>query len=343
VLVVLGERMETEAAFWNEQLYRGGTGWLPARLDQVAGDRAKPELAAAPDLRRFHHPALELFREEPNCTLGKARFPRWWKVSTAGQTASVPVALLTTTDPLLVEKAYRGGRVLLCTVPLDRSWDANLPSVWEFPVLAHELVYYLADTRSAEHNLRPGQPLRYRPRPGIAANEGSDSGPTLLLLFPPSGAPRLFPYNLPSSEKLPAEVVWEPADGPARPLKVERTALQHESLRDTGVYRVVPARHVAASSGSWRLQTMEEGAAYYVLQPDPRESDLTPASEEDRRKVASFVPVQYQNERQPVTQALVATSETQDLWWVFMLGVVLLLCGEVWMTRRMVKNREATV
>src|SRR5581483_2526717 len=111
-------------------------------------------------------------------------FPRWWKVKTpTGQSTSVPVALLTTTDPLLVEKAYKGGRVLLCTVPLDRSWEASLPSVWEFPVLAHELVYYLADTRSAEHNLRPGQPLRSRPRPS-APGEASDKGPTLLLLFP---------------------------------------------------------------------------------------------------------------------------------------------------------------
>src|SRR5262249_2321425 len=59
VLVVLGERVETEAASYNEQLFRGGRGWLPARLGQVAGDRARPEGAAAPDLPRFHHPALE--------------------------------------------------------------------------------------------------------------------------------------------------------------------------------------------------------------------------------------------------------------------------------------------
>src|SRR5262249_48934669 len=51
VLVVLGER--TEAAFYNKELYRGGRGWLPARLEQVAGDRQRPDLAASPDLRHF--------------------------------------------------------------------------------------------------------------------------------------------------------------------------------------------------------------------------------------------------------------------------------------------------
>src|SRR5205823_2775466 len=175
-----------ETAFYNDQLYRGGNGWLPARLDKVAGDPSKPELAASPDVRRFHHPSLELFRDEPNCTLGKARFPRWYVVSSGGKAPATAGALLTTNDPLLMEKSYRGGRVLLCTVPLDRSWGANLPSVWEFPVLAHELVYYLADTRSVEHNLTPGQPLRYRPQ-AVAAQR-----PTLLVLSPPEGEPRLF-------------------------------------------------------------------------------------------------------------------------------------------------------
>jgi hypothetical protein len=348
VLVVVGERVEPEAAFYNKELYRAGRGWLPARLDQVAGDRQRPELAAAPDLRRFHHPSLELFREEPNCTLGKARFPRWWRVSTPpGQNQSVPVALLTTADPLLVEKAYRGGRVLLCSVPLDRSWGATLPSVWEFPVLAHELIYYLADTRSAEHNLRPGQPIHYRLPPALA--EANEKHPTLLLVTPPDGGPRLYPYSVGKNGEdatgvgaVPPEVVWEaPGERPRR-LKVESGPLHHESLRDTGVYRVWPAYHSPAASGGYQLNLIDRTAAYYVVQPDHRESDLTPASEDDRKRVASLVPLGYQNEHRPVAEAMVQSSETQDLWWWLMVGVILLLCSEVWMTRRMVKRREAS-
>jgi hypothetical protein len=53
--------------------------------------------------------------------------------------------------------------------------------------------------------------------------------------------------------------------------------------------------------------------------------------------------MQYQNEQRPVAEAMVASAQTQDLWWLFMIGVTLLLCGEVWMTRRMVKGREAAV
>lgn len=341
VLVAVGERVEAEAGFYNDRLYRRGNGWLPAKLEQATGDRGKPELAASPDVRRFHHPALELFREEPNCTLGKARFPRWWKVSTAGQTTAVPGALLTTADPLLVEKPYRGGRVLLCTVPLDRSWDANLPSVWEFPVLAHELVYYLADTRSAEHNLDPGQPIRYRPAAG--KSDSAESLP-LLLVLPPEGGPRVFPSGVVPAAKLPEVVAWAPEGGGASQLRVEPVPLHHESLRDTGVYRVQPARYVVNEKGEARLQPVEGDQGYYVMQPDARESDLTPATEEDRRKVADrlagAVPLQYQDDLRPVADAMVESSATQDLWWWFMIGVVLLLCAEVWMTRRMVKGRE---
>jgi hypothetical protein len=296
VLVVLGERMEPEAAFYNEQLYHGGQGWLPARLDQVVGDPARPERAATVDLKSFHHPALELFREEPNCTLGKARFPRWWRVATPGKAAGVPRALLTNSDPLLVEKTYKGGRVLLCTVPLDRSWGANLPSIWEYPVLAHELFYYLADARSADRNVPPGQPLRYRPERTVP-----DETPPPMVLYPPEGKPE--------------------------PLTVENWPLVYKNPRETGVYR---------------LEVDKGPSIYFVVQADHRESDVTTSSEEDRKTVSTLLPMTYQNERQPVAAALAESSATQELWWWFLIGVVLLLCGEVWMTRRMVKGREAT-
>ena len=70
---------------------------------------------------------------------------------------------------ILVEGRYRGGRVLVSTVPFDKSWVTNLPDLPEFPVLAHELVNALAGVRageygprSAEYNVPQGQPLRYR-------------------------------------------------------------------------------------------------------------------------------------------------------------------------------------
>src|SRR5262249_36600959 len=63
VLVTLGERVDPK--HYNEDLYRGGQGWLPARLEDLAGDEAHPEKAAAPLVSSLFHPAVELFRDVP--------------------------------------------------------------------------------------------------------------------------------------------------------------------------------------------------------------------------------------------------------------------------------------
>ncbi len=231
VLVVLGERVEGTAPFYNDELYRGSRGWLPARLSRAAGDRTRPDRAATVDVKQLHHPSLELFKDHAHCTLDQARFPRWWKITTAGQPAVAPAALLTTGDAFLVEKPYKKGKVLLCTVPLDGSWGSSLAKVWEFPVWAHELVYYLADVHAAPSNPPPGQ--------------------------------------------------------------------------------------------------------------DPRESDLTLSSEEDRAKVAAVVPLQYQNDLQVFLDALGDSSQSEELWWLVLMGVLGLLCVEVWLTRRMAEGARA--
>src|SRR5262249_8673830 len=149
---------------YNEQLYRGGQGWLPARLDEIRGDEAEPGRAVSPLPSSFFHPALDLFRDAAVGGLADARFPRWYAVTTPGRgAAGGRGAMRTNNAPFGVGRASHAGRVLLCTLPLDISWRTNLPALPAFAPLAHELVYYLAGARSAEYNLQPGQPVRYRP------------------------------------------------------------------------------------------------------------------------------------------------------------------------------------
>ncbi len=293
VLVTLGGNVDP--AFYNEHLYRVGNGWLPARLEQIAGSEAEPEHGAQPLPSSLFHPALDLFREVPTGGLADARFPRWWKVATPGKAAAaVPVALLTSNDPFLVERSYHGGRVLLCTVPLDNSWRTNLPDLPAFAPLAHELVYYLAGARTADFNLQPGQPIRYRP-------------------------PR---------DEPPGPVAVQPPEGEARHLGVERWPVLYEETRDPGVYRLTAANH---------------RTVYYVVQSDHRESDLTPCTPEDRDKVAKLLPMRYENGLQEMMTSLAAPDQKQELWWWLMVGVIGLLFGEVWLTRRLVKGRGAAL
>lgn len=145
VLVVAGERAAMEKAFYNERLYRGGDGWLPAMLSEVGQSKN----GAQPDVRSFQHPALELFRAAGDGVLKDVRFPKWTRALIGPKDRATVMATFNNGDAFLIEKAHAKGRVILCTVPLDRSWNSTLPSTWEFPILVHELAYYLAGNRAA--------------------------------------------------------------------------------------------------------------------------------------------------------------------------------------------------
>ena len=159
----------------------------------------------------------------------------------------------------------------------------------------------------AEHNVQPGQPLRY----WIETEEELPD----LSLQPPGGEARKVSLDDANS-----------SDG--YPIQVRRlprgTFVEYEATRETGVYRVF--------SG--------ERTIYYVAQPDARESDLTPCDENDRAKVAKFLDVNYENDREQMFARIHESAPRKEVWSLCLLGVVALLCGEVWMTRRLVKSQS---
>jgi hypothetical protein len=326
VLVTLGPRAQADD--YNVSLYRGGKGWLPAHLDGIEPSTGetplplKPENAAHPAPGGSDHPALSLFVEKPKDGQGPARFPQlgrvrfahWWKlVAEPASRRSVQVAALRTAAaeyPFLVEwiDPNRAGRLLQCAVPFDDSWGPELIRDESFVPLVHELVYYLAGARSAEFNLEPGQPLRHR----------LDS----------AGVIEQYKLQMPLGETKPLST--DPANKNAFLAAVDRlpqgSILRIEGTRETGVYR---------------LHTAEEETIYYVVRPKmAEESDLTPCNDEDRAKVAKLIPgLKYQNDREQLAEEWISEHHRQELWWWLLLGLIALLCGEVWLTRRIVKNR----
>jgi hypothetical protein len=307
VLVTLGARIDARS--YNDQLYDDGQGWLPGRLEEITGDERKPDRVATLVPASFFHPALELFREGMAGGLEAARFPRWYKVGAGAQdAATVPVALLTSGDPMLLERTGRSGRVLLCTVPLDNSWGTNLPELPAFAPLAHELIFYLAGARAADNNFQPGQPLRYR--------LGKDEPLTGLELQPPAGLTKLLALDSSAARGDTAVQVLPQAQG---------SQLVYADTRATGVYR---------------LTTAAGRTVYFVAQPDPRESDLAPCSDADRERVAAFVPMTYEKDPEHLGAVEPDSGVRQELWWGLLLGVSLVLLGEVWLTRRMVQARS---
>jgi hypothetical protein len=319
IFVTLGGRADADA--YNAMPVRGAKGWLPARLEATLGTEARPDEAARPVPGAIDHPALQLFLEAANGEggtprfpqLGGARFCRWWKLRAgSGAVSGVTVAQLRSPAgeyPFLVEGAdpTRAGRVLVAAIPFDGSWGTNLPQLPVFVPLVHEVAYHLAGVRSGAYNLEPGQPLRYRLR-------GGDS-PEGFTLQSPSGEPRRLTPDAVGPEGLFVRVDRGP----------ERAVLRCDGLRETGVYR---------------LRTPDgEVIPYVVRSHQVDESDLTPATEEDRRRVAKLLPgLRYSNDRAQLLAAGSGEGHRQELWWCLLLGVAALLCAEVWMTQRIVRR-----
>jgi hypothetical protein len=205
LLVTLGDRVDTR--HYDDFLYRGGRGWLPAALGEPLGDENDTARAAQPLAASLFHPALELFRESIPGGLADARFPRHWKMTVDPAANAVAIARLTGDAPLFVERPYQNGRVILSAVPLDNSWRTNLIELPAFAPLAHELVFYLAAARSAAVNLTPGQQIRYQ-----------------------------LPKDLPQQG-------WavQPPDGEAKPLGPADGQLVFDDTREPGVYRLTHA------------------------------------------------------------------------------------------------------
>jgi hypothetical protein len=290
VLVTAGDRCEAKA--FNENLFRSGQGWLPAQLIEPIGVEDDLTKAARPVPASFFHPALEIFREMSFGGLSDARFSRRWKISLSGATMSTVIAMLTGSEPFLIERPYRGGRAILATVPLDNSWRTNLVEMPAFVPLAHELVYHLAGARSSEVNLAPGQPIRFRPAEESAAG--------LVTVQPPDGEPKT--------------------------IEAKNWPLVYEDTREPGVYTL-----------SWQAKDH-----YFVVQPDARESQLALATDEDRKKVSALIPnLSYAANPEEIIETLTTGSMTKELWLLVILGVFMLLFGEILMTRRMARSRLA--
>ncbi|MBY0231451.1 MAG: hypothetical protein K2W96_19375, partial [Gemmataceae bacterium] len=275
--------------------------WMPARLGPMAGDESKRELAQ-PEPESFTHPALDLFRGKSG-GLGDARFRRWRTLETGRHSASTIAASLlvpTGKTPFLVERATGAGRSMMCAVPLDASFGSNLPDLPAFVPLCHELAYWLAGARSTEFNLAPGQPLRARLEPGAGVEQYALSAP---------GAPFL---PLSTQPGQPGTHLVQRAD----------PWLVFDGTRASGVYA---------------LRTPKGETVHYVVPADAREADLEPLSEEDRAKVSKLAGLEF---AEGDSEAADDEAQRQDLWLWLLLGLVGLLCLEVWMTRRLVLGRE---
>jgi hypothetical protein len=147
LFVTLGDKVR--APGYNESLAnpaRRHGGLLPGKLARVQGDPAGSATVAAVSDVDTDHPALSAFADPRAGNLMLVRFKAFWEVE-RGPDAAVLMRVRrddgpATGFPLLVEKEYGRGRVMLFASTIDADWT-NFPVRPSFLPWSYRLVGYL--------------------------------------------------------------------------------------------------------------------------------------------------------------------------------------------------------
>jgi von Willebrand factor type A domain/Aerotolerance regulator N-terminal len=293
------------------------TPQLGALLDKQDRDRYQDRVLTLAEIKpvtrpvrdSLTHPALEMFGKPGIGGLDSARFNAWWKLEPSPDDPDTSVIGVVDRDeqPLFVERRVGEGRLIVSAVPLDNSWKTNLVDQPAFVPLVHELTHYLAEARSAQFNLAPGQPLRYR--------------------LPRGGSPDGFTLQGPSDKQpKPIEVGAEQDEEKYTAKLVERSlgpVLLHEGMGEAGV---------------WRLNVGDR-TVYYVVHSDAKESDLAPSEELDRSKLPTELPFKYENDVETLVENLALQSQTLKIWWWCLIAALGMMCVELWLARHIGRKR----
>jgi hypothetical protein len=161
---------DSDRSFYNDRMYRGGAGSFPVPL-KLPTQLMDQDEDATPDLEVTQHPLFQVLSGRRNGFLPLVMIDYFYALADdwapdGDETVRV-LARLRNGAPLVVEKQFGQGHVIAQLTklssgdtPLGRwsNWSLN-PA---FPVLANELVSYLAATRQIDPINRVGEDLVVR-------------------------------------------------------------------------------------------------------------------------------------------------------------------------------------
>jgi Aerotolerance regulator N-terminal/von Willebrand factor type A domain len=109
-------------------------------------------------------------------------------------------------------------------------------------------------------------------------------------------------------------------DGTSAPIAVDRGRITIDGTHEPGVYALSHAK---------------APPRYFVVASDPNERDLTPLGDSDRERLGSWLPgLRWVNNSADALAPATAAKLATELNWLAFVGVIALLCFELWMTRR---------
>lgn len=282
LVVFLGDQVDAD--LYNDLLYAQGRGLLPASLEAVIDAEANG-LALEPG---DAGPLAGLAQLHP-AQLERIRIRRYYQVRLPDRPAAGTRVLARWNNeegsPACLYRPFGRGRVLLWTLPADRSWS-DWPTEPSYVLCMLEAARAMARSHAGTHNLTAGTPLRHALAPGATATSpavevpGADA--PVAMQIEAAGRPQ---PSLSDGERGEEKNQVSAADGPAEPARGTRrdehrglprdeaaatSVLVYDDTRRAGVYRL-----------TWQATPGGTAADLYAVQPDRRESDLRPIAEEE--------------------------------------------------------------
>lgn len=146
---------------YNRDLYKDGEGLLPAALEPAEGTLV--DASVFWEITNFDetHPIFRPFLDPAAGDLSVPRFQRIHRLGALDEGKARALAFLSEGWPILVEKQFGKGRVLLVPTSGDEAWT-DLPKRKVYLPLLHRIVGYLCgvtDTAVAESSYFVGEPV----------------------------------------------------------------------------------------------------------------------------------------------------------------------------------------
>ena len=241
--IALGD--QTEIAAFNKTFFALGAGLSPASLKQPAGDAMDREKFTALSPPSADHPATVLLADTHRLDIDHVRVFRRHQLDTGGDKSISVLLRAEGGSPLVVEKTFGRGRVIVQAVPLNVSWS-NLPLCQSFVVMVHEWLWYLTESGMVRRNLQPGESVQFSTAPdsgnggatvetpvsGLARVAGREEQGRMIYRYPKTLFPGQYVLKI-SGGALPPEpfqVNRDPQESDFTPL----TEKQITSLREVG-------------------------------------------------------------------------------------------------------------
>ena len=305
--------------FYNRWRSGGEMRLTPALLGERVIDNESPAMVAA---RTLNHPALAKLVGDRSDIAEVITLAHWDLSADASEIGVSIAGRFNTGKPMLVERAFGKGFVLMTAMSFDEA-DGNMASHECFITLAHEMAYYLAAPRAPRANVLPAGAITLRllcPRTAKAAPPTADA----LAQLGGNGA---------------VDVVT-PSGTRTGKMTYSAGAVQlaFSDTAEPGKYHFVLPKDLAAKFPG---QKTGENAVPFAVHDPPGESNTERLSDEDFKAVSKHVEIYPADSYEKVATALAGQIPGEELWSYLALTALALVLGEIALTRWIERRRHA--